>query len=189
MPRLDLSRQRFGRLVAIKDVGKHRNGSRMWECLCDCGTSRVVAACNLRNPRSSTQSCGCLRRDNGRSKRLPGNEAGLNALYKQYKTQAGNAGRCFSLSMGEFRRLTLSNCYYCGAGPSQISRSRSDSGADPYVYNGIDRVRNAEGYALDNCVTCCKTCNRMKGAMPQDEFLEATSRITDFQRRSKSAST
>ena len=28
--------------------------------------------------------------------------------------------------------------------------------------NGIDRVDNAKGYILENCIPCCKHCNRMK---------------------------
>jgi hypothetical protein len=34
---VDITGQRFGRLVAVRHVGSH-NGNTMWECRCDCGS-------------------------------------------------------------------------------------------------------------------------------------------------------
>lgn len=48
----DLTGKRFGKLVVQKYVG-HGN----YECLCDCGNTKVVYAGNLRN--GSTIQCGC----------------------------------------------------------------------------------------------------------------------------------
>ena len=54
---VDISGQRFGRLVAKEIAGKM--GSRtLWLCECDCGSSTVVSISNLRN--GHTRSCGCL---------------------------------------------------------------------------------------------------------------------------------
>ena len=60
MPRkaLDLTNQRFGRLVAVKAIGKARSGNIIWYCACDCGSSKEVAAGNLRS--GVIQSCGCI---------------------------------------------------------------------------------------------------------------------------------
>jgi hypothetical protein len=38
------------------------------------------------------------------------------------------------------------------------------------LYNGIDRINNEEGYTSNNTVSCCFTCNRMKGTMSSEEF-------------------
>lgn len=69
MPVKDISRQRFGRLVAILRVG--RQGSRAtWKCLCDCGRSTIVTGGNLRS--GQVQSCGCLRHEHpGMAPRSP----------------------------------------------------------------------------------------------------------------------
>ena len=56
MRRLDLTRRRFGKLVAIKDVGSNRNG-RIWQCKCDCGIITFISAKEL-NARKRV-SCGC----------------------------------------------------------------------------------------------------------------------------------
>jgi len=59
----DITGQRFGRLVVIKDSGK-RNASRsvLWLCKCDCGNETTTNGPNLK--RGNTQSCGCFRKEN-----------------------------------------------------------------------------------------------------------------------------
>src|SRR5208282_2728809 len=55
---IDLTGQRFGRLVVLRRVlGK---GTR-WEVRCDCGTIKPVATGNLR--RNAVTSCGCRRQE------------------------------------------------------------------------------------------------------------------------------
>lgn len=56
--RIDLTGQRFGRLVAVKDAGYAKHHSRVWECKCDCGNTTSVKAENL--TRGYVRSCGCL---------------------------------------------------------------------------------------------------------------------------------
>jgi hypothetical protein len=38
--------------------------------------------------------------------------------------------------------------------------------------NGLDRVDNARGYESGNVVPCCDPCNRMKGTLSREAFLE-----------------
>lgn len=55
----DLTGQRFGKLVATNPTGeKTRQGSKIWECHCDCGCTTYVSAANLKG--GSTNSCGCI---------------------------------------------------------------------------------------------------------------------------------
>lgn len=53
MRKLDLTGQRFGRLVA-----KERRDDGKWVCVCDCGKETVVFRGALRS--GHTRSCGCL---------------------------------------------------------------------------------------------------------------------------------
>ena len=64
--RLDLTNDRYGRLVVIApgpDVPKHRK----WHCRCDCGRTSLVFAGALRS--GKTRSCGCLHREIVRKRR------------------------------------------------------------------------------------------------------------------------
>lgn len=77
---VDLSNQRFGKLLAIKKVPPHvTKGGRyvtMWECKCDCGNVVSVSSQKLRN--GHTTSCGCNKKNNkgGRFDDLTGKRFG-----------------------------------------------------------------------------------------------------------------
>lgn len=56
MPKkLDLTNQRFGKLIALYST--HKNGKTAWHCKCDCGNELDVFTFCLRN--GNTSSCGC----------------------------------------------------------------------------------------------------------------------------------
>ena len=76
--KVDLTGQRFGKLVVVKDVGR-KNGGVLWECLCDCGKQTNVVSNNLSN--GHTKSCGCI----GGSKYLVGKRFGKLTVTKQLK--------------------------------------------------------------------------------------------------------
>ena len=57
MKKIDLTGQRFGRLLVIREAGR-KNGHVAWLCKCDCGNEVVINGAYLRNGKS--QSCGCL---------------------------------------------------------------------------------------------------------------------------------
>jgi hypothetical protein len=62
--RRDITGQRFGRLIALKRIGRDGPYQSMWLCRCDCGKKKSVPLGSLTS--NSTKSCGCLMRD-GRS--------------------------------------------------------------------------------------------------------------------------
>lgn len=62
MRTLDISGQRFGRLIAKRSAIRPvhlKNTQQYWECLCDCGRTTLVSSYALRHGHS--KSCGCLR--------------------------------------------------------------------------------------------------------------------------------
>jgi len=94
-----------------------------------------------------------------------------------YRRDAIRRGLSFSLSLEAFRALTSAQCHYCGNGPqSVLENSKGYNGA--YAYNGIDRLDNDAGYTLENSVTCCKLCNRMKYTMSEEHFAAQCMKIT-----------
>jgi len=154
--------QRFGRLIAIKPLGMIRSKDRhiSWLCQCDCGKEHIALSTSLQQ--GKCKSCGCL-------KKLKAGEAALNSIFSNYKRNARIRKIEFNLSKTEFRILTKKDCYYCGASPSQERKTPNYNGS--YIYNGIDRVDNTQGYIKDNCVPCCIKCNRAKDRMTQEDFL------------------
>lgn len=57
--RLELTGKRFGKLVALEDIGNNSRGYSMWRCRCDCGNITDVKGSSLMN--GDTKSCGCLK--------------------------------------------------------------------------------------------------------------------------------
>ena len=56
---IDLTRQRFGKLIVLEKTDKRKDRSVIWKCQCDCGNIVEIDSHSLR--RGNTQSCGCLK--------------------------------------------------------------------------------------------------------------------------------
>jgi hypothetical protein len=56
----DLTGQRFNMLTIEKYVGKNKTGQSLWQCKCDCGQEKIVAAHHMKS--NNVTSCGkCAR--------------------------------------------------------------------------------------------------------------------------------
>lgn len=109
---------------------------------------------------------------NKTKRRLTKGESGFKSLIKNYKEAAVVRKYLFELSENEFKYLTQQNCHYCNIPPSQKVKTNSKDTWGEYLYNGIDRIDNTQGYNLKNCVSCCGTCNQMKMAFSYDQFID-----------------
>lgn len=162
----DLTGIKFLKLTVLKFdswviQGKNTRVS-FWLCQCDCGNQCKVKGTHL--SRGDTKSCGCYKPNC-----LGKGEASFNFLLSSYKRHAKNRNYSWDLTKDQTRFLTKQNCHYCNSSPTnKIGGTRCN---EKYVYNGIDRKNNNLGYILENCVSCCKTCNRMKSDMTYDDFL------------------
>lgn len=54
---IDITNQRFGKLIALEKVKKEGDLHVHWRCKCDCGNESISCGTKLR--RGKTQSCGC----------------------------------------------------------------------------------------------------------------------------------
>jgi len=57
MRKLDLTGQRFGRLLVLSEEEKTERGQANWLCQCDCGNKKIIRLSSLRSGESL--SCGC----------------------------------------------------------------------------------------------------------------------------------
>lgn len=86
--RLDLANKRFGRLVALRDVGSDRNKNRVWLCRCDCGSLVNVRAAELVKP-TGTRSCGCIQNE-----KIGGRYGRLTVLHEVERRNGRRLYRC-----------------------------------------------------------------------------------------------
>ncbi len=79
--------------------------------------------------------------------------------YREYVVGSVKRGYEMNLDFDTFSKLVIAECNYCG---------HKKEGE----VNGIDRVDNAQGYSVENCVTACWKCNRIKYIYHKDFFIE-----------------
>lgn len=84
--RLDLTGQRFGRLVVLGFDHMDKYHRSIWKCQCICGTIKIVAGYHLRS--EHTKSCGCLQQSS-----LVGQRFGMLVVLEQ--AGYGKQGRSF----------------------------------------------------------------------------------------------
>lgn len=74
------------------------------------------------------------------------------------------------LSDDDAKSMLVAPCTYCGF-----------LELDTRV-NGIDRLDSAKPYTLENCCSCCKDCNYMKGTYDPKTFIERCRKISQCDR-------
>jgi len=174
----DITGQQFGRLTVLYRADENRGSSVCWICRCECGTERAFCSADLLD--GGTTSCGCYRSelnktDHGCIKHLPSGMGALGSIYSGYRHNARKRGFDFLITKEQFYDISQRNCYYCGAPPSNLANPKNCNGS--FIYNGIDRIDNSEGYIVENCVPCCGMCNKAKNKYGLSEFAEWVERI------------
>lgn len=88
--RLDLTGQRFGKLVVVEPDHSDNKRGWWWRCQCDCGKRVIIPSGNLRS--GSTISCGCYHR--GQEKYdLTGKRFGRLVAIKELEPRYTKSGR------------------------------------------------------------------------------------------------
>lgn len=174
----DLTGKVFGYLTVLRENGRDPSGNKLWECECVCTKKRNVTTNDLI---TSGYSCGCL------TKGMKPGDSLINNVYGRYKRRAQNKGYGFFLEKDYFKKLILSDCYYCGCSPNQKETTKTSR----YVLtrNGIDRLDSSIGYTLENSVPCCSLCNTMKNDTTLQIFLESIKKIYEHRNLNDQCST
>ena len=88
--------------------------------------------------------------------------------YKVYSRCANLKNLSFELTYDDYLKIVNVPCYYC------------DCVEDDKGFNGIDRLNSSIGYAIDNCVSCCRMCNYMKKSLDVCTFLQRIEHILTY---------
>jgi hypothetical protein len=74
------------------------------------------------------------------------------------------------LTFDQYLDIVINPCHYCGV--------VEDRGVAEF--NGVDRFNNANGFVLDNCVSCCTMCNTMKSTLCGIAFVHRVCHILTY---------
>lgn len=91
--------------------------------------------------------------------------------YITYQSNAKHKDRNFNLSEDEFVKMSQQPCVYCGGYSDTYNGEQ---------FNGIDRIDSSLGYSIDNCVSCCATCNRMKMDLNVNDWISKMVQIINY---------
>jgi hypothetical protein len=136
---IDISGHRFGRWTVLKF-----SGSKLWECLCDCGRKSEIRGTDLRRGRS-TQCKSC---SNGENTRVHGQSVGNKT--KAYKAWKGMIFRCTNPTAASYPRYGGRGIQVCTRWRSSFVDFLSDVGAPPGPDYSLDRIDNDGNYEPGN---------------------------------------
>ena len=158
---LDITGQRFGRLVAVKRLClDKKRGHSVWLCVCDCGNSKAVSISDLKS--GDTVSCGCFAREQS-AERMKKRTGRMNHAYKHgagvnhgktriYRIWVGMKSRCGNPHNPSFPNYGGRGITVCDEWRNNFSAFQDwalDSGYREDLT--IDRIDNNNGYSPQNC--------------------------------------
>ena len=182
---IDLSGKTYGRLTVLsRNPIKGNRRQVRWNCVCECGNDHIVTGESLRGGKS--KSCGCLLFESRyvKNKNTDRQKAMLSLIYHSLKKRHIKKFDDENyISFGVFKKISLSNCFYCNSEPMNSQRdirygarkkSRGIVLVTDFVlkYNGVDRIDSTKGYTRNNVLPCCKNCNSAKMTLSINDFKE-----------------
>jgi hypothetical protein len=133
MPLIDLTGQRFGRLLVVSRADPKRTDAR-WHCVCDCGATVTVYAFHLKS--GHTTSCGCSWQHG-------------HAETRTYKAWENMKQRCLNQRHPAWPDYGARGITVC-ARWMDFRNFLADMGEVPPSLS-LERVDNDSGYGPDNC--------------------------------------
>ena len=142
---IDLSGQRFERLLVIKQAERIKPKVTRWHCVCDCGKEVTVDTRHLRH--NGTKSCGCLKSE------VSGNINKTHGLTdsKEYKIWCGMKRRCYNKNERSYKNYGARGITVCKEWIDSFENFLFDMGKCPDGFS-IERKDVNGQYCKENCV-------------------------------------
>lgn len=144
----NISGLRSGRLVALHTSASPMLWNSSWVCQCDCGSTSLVIAGNLKS--GGTKSCGCILKEKLTARNSTGRKHGLSKT-SIYRTWKGMLSRCYNKNSEAYQNYGGRGITVCDEWLA-IENFLADMGQRPSEHHSIERLDNNVGYSKQNCV-------------------------------------
>ena len=142
---VDITGQRFGRLLVLSQHGRDNQGAMLWECRCDCGRKIVTRGTALRA--SKSRSCRCLRLD--RLTTHGESETTAKQATIEYATWSRMHSRCYNPGNASYKSYGGRGIKVCDRW-QRYENFLADMGRRP-PGTSLDRINNDGNYSPSNC--------------------------------------
>lgn len=172
---VDLTGNRYNKLVVIKRLTSTRDGSRLYLCQCDCGKQVSVTGRHLNRKNNTIGSCGCLKYRKGKDH--PDWKGVGDISGDWWSTRVVRSGSlrkhlhsditkeyAWDLFLKQDRR-----CHFTG-----LSLEIHEKGSA-----SLDRIDNTIGYVEGNVRWVHKDINFMRRVYEDDYFIEMCKLVAD----------
>ena len=143
----DLTGERFGRLVVIREAGRAKDGKVLWLCKCKCGREKVIRGISLTRRKNPTVSCGCWNEE--RKIKHGCRHKTWYSVYSHMMQRCGHFKGASECSLHRYRDRGITVCELWQKSPSDFGDWLLAHGWREGLQ--IDRIDNNQGYTPENC--------------------------------------
>lgn len=143
---IDLTGKKFGRLTVVKFIGLDKRRNSIWECKCECGTTKNINGQHLRN--GTVISCGCYI-SMITTERNTTHGLSHDRIYRIYYAMKE---RCYNQNNHKYNIYGNRGITICDEWLNDFQSFYKWSIENGYNENlTIDRIDNNKGYEPSNC--------------------------------------
>lgn len=146
--RIDMTGQRYGRLVALDWAHRDASGHAHWRFACDCGAETVAHGGNVRTGR--TTSCGCFHRETSAARLTVHGHRAAGRHGPTYRAWQQMNDACANPANPAYARIGARGIRVAARWRGDYAAFLADLGERP-AGTALARIDAARDFAPDNC--------------------------------------
>lgn len=177
----DIAGNKYNKLTVIKLIGKARDGSSKWQCLCDCGKETSYTTKHLIRKKNPVKSCGCHRASLKGSNHVQwtGYEGISGSWWQSHVLREYKMSKRpkvpVTITIQEAWDLLVRQNFKCSL--SNLTIFVGDNSINGTA--SLDRIDSSKGYELGNVQWTHKHINFMKYTHTQTYFIELCKKVAN----------